>query len=373
MTLADVDAVTRIVGDPYRVAVTVDLRRDRTGRHPLAASPACSACWRRHPQVFVAVDRPAALPHPLRRGHRPAGGGARRLGRHARCSATATRSASRSRSPGVRFRVIGRVRAARAEPRRRPRRRGAHPGDHRAPALRHQPGRRHRGEGAGPGRDRRARRPDRRRAGRPAPRHRVQRGHPGADPRRARRHPRACSPACWPPSPASRCWSAASASPTSCWSRCASGPGRSACARRSAPGRATSALQFLLEAVLLTTLGGLDRDGAGRGRGAAGQRAVAGAGRDHLVVAGARVRRLRRRWASSSGWCRPSGPAGSTRWSRCAPSDARARRPSADAAIPKCRSGSRKWQRGSAGLRAADGMTAQRAIGSEPWQRARMS
>ena len=149
---------------------------------------------------------------------------------------------------------------------------------------------------------------------RPAPGHRVQRGHPGADPRRARRHPRASSPACWPRSPASRCWSAASASPTSCWSRCASGPGRSACARRSAPGRATSALQFLLEAVLLTTLGGVIGIALGVGAAllvAALSPVPAG---DHLVVDRARVRRLRggrhhlRRGAGPAG--RPPRPGG---------------------------------------------------------------
>ena len=37
-------------------------------------------------------------------------------------------------------------------------------------------------------------------------------------------------------------------------------------------------------------------------------RADAGAGRDHLVVGGARLRRLGRRWASSSAWCRRSAP-----------------------------------------------------------------
>ena len=51
-------------------------------------------------------------------------------------------------------------------------------------------------------------------------------------------------------------------------------------------------VQFLLEAVLLTTIGGVIGMALGVGRRPAGRRAVAGAGGDHLVVAGARVRRV---------------------------------------------------------------------------------
>ena len=55
----------------------------------------------------------------------------------------------------------------------------------------------------------------------------------------------------------SACWSAASASRTSCWSPSPSGPARSASARRSAR-RARAILgQFLVEATLLSLLGGV--------------------------------------------------------------------------------------------------------------------
>ena len=80
-------------------------------------------------------------------------------------------------------------------------------------------------------------------------------------------------------------------------------------------------VQFLLEAVLLTTIGGVLGMALGIGAALLVDALVAGAGRDHLVVAGARLRGVGRRSASSSAWCRPSGPAGSTRWSRCAPSE----------------------------------------------------
>jgi len=49
-----------------------------------------------------------------------------------------------------------------------------------------------------------------------------------------------CSTSCSGRSPASRCWSAASASPTSCWRPSRSGRARSASAARSAPSAATS-------------------------------------------------------------------------------------------------------------------------------------
>ena len=54
----------------------------------------------------------------------------------------------------------------------------------------------------------------------------------------------------------SRCWSAASASPTPWSSRCWSGAPRSACAARSARPAGRSALQFLAESLLLSALGG---------------------------------------------------------------------------------------------------------------------
>ena len=79
-------------------------------------------------------------------------------------------------------------------------------------------------------------------------------------------------------------------------------------------------LQFLLEAVLLTTIGGVHRDRARRRRRADRGRADARAGGGHLVVGRAGVRRLGGGRASSSASCPPSGPAASTRSSPCAPS-----------------------------------------------------
>ena len=147
LTLADVDAVTRIVGDPSRVAITVTSGETvragtRSHVHQRARRAGDDAAG------FVRV-RSGAAPTSPRPTWTPRGGWP--------CSADRSpRALFGDRDPvgqqitiaGVRFRVVGRVRPARPEPRRRPRRRGAHPGDHRAPALRHQPDRRDRGQGA---------------------------------------------------------------------------------------------------------------------------------------------------------------------------------------------------------------------------------
>ena len=99
MTLADVDAVTRIVGDPsgWRSRSTSG-ETVRAGTRSRFTS--VLGVLETTPQVFVRDDRARLVPHPLRRGHLPAGGRARRRRSPTPCSATATRSGSRSRSPG---------------------------------------------------------------------------------------------------------------------------------------------------------------------------------------------------------------------------------------------------------------------------------
>ena len=78
-------------------------------------------------------------------------------------------------------------------------------------------------------------------------------------------------------------------------------------------------VQFLIEAVLLTTIGGVIGMALGDRRLAAWLDAcLAAAGGHRLVVAGAGVRASRSASASSSGCSRRAGPGGSTRWWPCA-------------------------------------------------------
>ena len=220
---------------------TVDLRRDGAGRHAQPGSPACTACWRPPRRSSSATLARGAYLTRSDVDTAPPGGRARRVG----VAAQPVRRPGPGRPadhhrrrpvPGDR-----RVRAARAEPRRGPRRRGAHPDHHGAAAA-----------SAPTGSTRIAvKAPDRdthRRAGRrgsspscaSATRTPSSARSPRSRSSACSATSSACSPACWPRSPASRCSSAGSGSPTSCWSRSGSGPGRSACARRSARGRATS-------------------------------------------------------------------------------------------------------------------------------------
>ncbi len=81
-------------------------------------------------------------------------------------------------------------------------------------------------------------------------------------------------------------------------------------------------LQFLIEAVLLCVVGGL----IGIGLGVGSALLVAAVTPLPAVIAWwspALAFTCRQRSASSSGWRRPGGPVGWTRWSRCAPSDRR--------------------------------------------------
>ena len=80
-------------------------------------------------------------------------------------------------------------------------------------------------------------------------------------------------------------------------------------------------VQFLLEAVLLTTIGGLIGIGIGVGVAVVVGQCHAAADRGDLVVDACWPSGCRRRSACSSAWCRPGGPAGWTRWSRCAPNE----------------------------------------------------
>jgi putative ABC transport system permease protein len=125
LRLDDVDAVTRIVGDRGRVAVATSLGGDRTGGHPGAVQLGRRGAGD-HAAGLRALARQGDLPQSLRCGHRAPGGGARLDG-----GDVAVRGAGPGRLPDHdrRGAVPGgrRVRAARPEPGRRPRRRGAHP------------------------------------------------------------------------------------------------------------------------------------------------------------------------------------------------------------------------------------------------------
>ena len=271
--------------------------------------------------------RPAAgargVHHRLRRRHPSPGRGARLHGRAPGCSATSTRSAGRCRSPGVRFRVIG-VFAKVGSTFGVDRDTEVHIpvtaaqrlfGVDRIDALAVKaPTRRRRRAAAG-------------KAGRGAAGQVRRRGvlgrHADPDPRHDRADPRPAHPGARRDRRRSRCWSAGSASRTSCWSASASGPARSGCARRSGARQRDILLQFLIEAVLLCVVGGLIGIGLGVGVVAAGRRRSRRCPRSSP---GGRPRwpsRCRPRSASSSGSPRPGGPVGSTRWSRCAPSDRR--------------------------------------------------
>ena len=136
LRLDDVDAVAKLVGGRDRVAVTTTSGETvRAGNEEHVHHGQRRA--RDHPEGLRPRRWPAGTY--LSRSDVDTGRRVAVLGSAVaptRCSASGTRSAPRSRSPGVRFRVIGRVRPARPEPRRGPGPGGAHPDHHRPAGLR---------------------------------------------------------------------------------------------------------------------------------------------------------------------------------------------------------------------------------------------
>ncbi len=132
LDLDDIDDVAKIVGDRNRVAVTVSsgetvaLGQRLDVRHDQGVTEI-------DPQRLRAPSGPRHLPEPLRRRHPAAGGRARRFGRERPLRRPRRgRPADHHRRravPGDR-----RLRQPRAESRRGPRQRGAHP-DHHRPAA----------------------------------------------------------------------------------------------------------------------------------------------------------------------------------------------------------------------------------------------